>query len=336
MPVYLIIKSEDYGLFYKDNSFIPFLTIDTIDLIQKKPQDFFVKAYNIKGINLNLLETYKELVGISGVRPTQSTFISIYSNFLRFIRSLDQYTLNTSKVSPSAKELRDAVMSSSDPETALFNSIPVALGYGNILDNPDASRLEAFTLEIQSAIKELRGAYSELLNRIETYLVKAFNLGSDKMEEYKGELLQILNSIEEDELIPKQKVLYKRLTSALDDRESYLKSIADVVIGYPVEELKDHDESILKDRLNDYAESLILAAKSQSFNKSSGRTKLLQFRFFNADGSVTNEKIVLKELKENQSYIEKIETVLNGFENSKKKEILIQLYSELLKADEYE
>ena len=46
----------------------------------------------------------------------------------------------------------------------------------------------------------------------------------------------MLNSIDPDELIPVQKVIFKRLTSALDDRDTYLKSIADAVIGYPIED----------------------------------------------------------------------------------------------------
>ena len=333
IPIYMIVKSEDYALFYKDNTFIPFLSLDTIDLIHRKPQDFFVKAYNIQGLNINLLESYKELVGLSGARPTQSTFISIYGNFLRFVKGLDNYTLNTNKLSPSAKELRSAVMNSNDPESALFESIPIALGYGNILENPEEEKLQSFTTEIQKAIKELRGSYSELLNRIENYIITAFNLSSDDIKVYKNELIQQLSNLDEEELITAQKVLYKRLTSALDDRESYIKSIADAVIGYPVEDLKDHDESILKDRLGDFAEGLLMASKSQSFNKNSSRTKLLQFKFFNADGSVVNEKVILKSTEENFDSLLKIEDELNGLDIEKKKEILMQLYSRLIKEE---
>ena len=333
IPIYMIVKSEDYALFYKDNTFIPFLSLDTIDLIHRKPQDFFVKAYNIQGLNINLLESYKELVGLSGARPTQSTFISIYGNFLRFIKGLDNYTLNTNKLSPSAKELRSAVMNSNDPESALFESIPIALGYGNILENPEEEKLQSFTTEIQKAIKELRGSYSELLNRIENYIITAFNLSSDDIKVYKNELIQQLSNLDEEELITAQKVLYKRLTSALDDRESYIKSIADAVIGYPVEDLKDHDESILKDRLGDFAEGLLMASKSQNFNKNSSRTKLLQFKFFNADGSVVNEKVILKSTEENFDSLLKIEDELNGLDIEKKKEILMQLYSRLIKEE---
>ena len=224
-------------------------------------------------------------------------------------------------------------MNSNDPESALFESIPIALGYGNILENPEEEKLQSFTTEIQKAIKELRGSYSELLNRIENYIITAFNLSSDDIKVYKNELIQQLSNLDEEELITAQKVLYKRLTSALDDRESYIKSIADAVIGYPVEDLKDHDESILKDRLGDFAEGLLMASKSQNFNKNSSRTKLLQFKFFNADGSVVNEKVILKSTEENFDSLLKIEDELNGLDIEKKKEILMQLYSRLIKEE---
>ena len=333
IPIYLIIKAEDYALFYKDNTFIPFLSIDTLDLLHRKPEDFFIKAYNVRGLNINLLESYKELVGISGDGPTQSTFLSIYSNFLRFIRGLDKYTLRTSKISSSAKELRNAILNSTDPETALFNSIPVALGYGNILNEKNEEKLLSFTIDIQKAIKELRGAYSELTYRIESYLLKAFDVKVPDFHTYKNEIVTMLSSIDPDELIPVQKVIYKRLTSSLDDRDTYLKSIADAIIGYPIEELKDHDETILKDRLLEYGKALIIASDAQSFNKNNPGSKLIQFKFYNSDGSVEDEKIILKSTTDNEKYIDNLNTVLNGFEIGKKKEILMQLYSKLKKME---
>ena len=203
---------------------------------------------------------------------------------MRF-RGLDKNTINTNKISPSARELRNAILNSTDPETALFNSIPVALGYGNILNEKNEEKLLSFTIEIQKAIKELRGAYSELTYRIESYLLKAFDINSSEFVKYKSEIVSMLNSIDPDELIPVQKVIFKRLTSALDDRDTYLKSIADAVIGYPIEELKDHDETILKDRLLEYGKALIIASDVAIHSN------------LYSDGSIVNEKIIVKSSK---------------------------------------
>ena len=188
-------------------------------------------------------------------------------------------------------------------------------------------------MDIQKAIKELRGAYSELTYRIENYLLKAFDIKTTEFVKYKNDIVSILSSIDEDELIPVQKIIYKRLTSALEDRDTYLKSIADAVIGYPVEELKDHDETILKDRLLEYGKALIKASDAQTFNKKNPGKKLIQFKFYNLDGSVEDEKVILNTSSENEKYVNKMNTILNGFKTETKKEILMQLYSKLKKME---
>lgn len=326
IPVYMIVKEQDYALFFQDSTFVPFLSLDTIDLINKKADDFSVKAYNVEGLNLNLLESYKELTGTFGNNPTQETFIKVYGNFLRFIRSLDEYTLNTDNISTAAKELRNAVQSSSDPETALFSAIPVALGYGDILDSPTEEKLTLYTLEIQKAIKELRGSYSELLNRIEGYLIDAFGLKNTEILNYKAELIEkILDTIDIEKLAKDQAVLYKRLTSALDDRETYLKSIADAILGYPVETMKDFSESVLREQLKIYAKGLIMASSAQKFNKNNKDRKLIHFYGYDEDGTLRNYKTEIDSLKQNKEYIDKINNALNGIELEKKREVIMQM-----------
>ena len=82
--------------------------------------------------------------------------------------------------------------------------------------------------------------------------------------------------------------------------------------------------------------SLILAAKSQAFNKSSNTTKLIQFKFFNSDGSVTDEKVMIKSAGENKKHLDLISKNLDGLDITKKKEILSQLYSQILKSENNE
>ena len=75
--MFLIAKKEDYALFHKDGGFIPFLSEDTIDLIHKKPQDFFIKTYDVSGLKINLLEGYKEIVQIGDSKAgTKTTFLN--------------------------------------------------------------------------------------------------------------------------------------------------------------------------------------------------------------------------------------------------------------------
>ena len=208
----------------------------------------------------------------------------------------------------------------------MFNTIPVALGYGGILENPNEEKLTQYTVEIQHAIRELRGAYSELLNRIEGYLIDAFGLHNKEMVQYKKELIEnILNTIDINKLAKEQTVLFKRLISSLDDRETYLKSIADAVLGYPVETMKDFSESVLKEQLKIYAKGLIMASSAQKFNQNNQDRKLIHFYGYDEDGKLRNYKTEIDSLKQNQDYIAKIDRALNGITIEKKREVIMQM-----------
>ena len=299
IPVFLIIKQEDYAMFYYDETFIPFLTTDTIDLLQRKPEDFLIKNYDVSGLNFNVLESYKELVGIEDEKPTQSTFLSIYSNFLRFIRGLNNYALNTKNVAESTIKFREAIINSKDPETALFETIPTSLGFGNISSEKDIKVLESYTLQVKSAITELRNVYSELLDRVEKNICKTFTSTSVDFLDYKEEIKCMLKSIDSDSLINKQRVFYTRLISSLDDRNSWLKSVADVALGKQIEDIIDEEEKVLATAITELSEALIKASQIQGFNNSSKGGKLYSFKLFKANGEVIEERRLIKNKSKN-------------------------------------
>ena len=188
VPLFLIINREDFALFHETNGFIPYLTEDVLDLIHKSPTNYSIKSYNVSGLKVSLLESYKELVQVGDNElGTKSTFLSIFGNFLRFIRGLNEYTINTKRLSPKAISLREAIKTAKDPEDALFNQFPNALGFHSISINDDEEILKTYTYHIQDAIREIRSAYDSLLDRIEEKIIQN--------EIGKNPLLQVNNSI---------------------------------------------------------------------------------------------------------------------------------------------
>ena len=97
--------------------------------------------------------------------------------------------LNTKKLSNSAIKLREAIMSSTDPEDALFNQFPSALGYHTIALKEDEKVLSSFTTNIQEAIREIRTAYDDLINRTESVILKSFACSSTDFKKYKQEII---------------------------------------------------------------------------------------------------------------------------------------------------
>ena len=332
VPIFLIAKKEEFALFHAKTGFIPFLSEDTISLIIKKPEDFLIKAYDVSGLKLNLLEGYKELVNISNDKDngTRSTFISIYANFLRFYRSLNEYSKKTNSLSPQTLRLREAIKDSKDPEEALFINFPIALGFDHTSFSKNEKTLLEYTNHIQSAIEELKNAYPNILDKIEKVICSSYSLKEMPFNDYKPKIQDILNSIDPIFLSQEQSNFYKRMISPLDERDSWLKSVADVAIGKPINKMIDDEVPILIKNLRERITGLIKASEIQSFNESSQNQKLISLRLFDPNGSFTDQKVIIKQNqnKELKNIINKLQSELINLTADDKKEVLVRILSE--------
>jgi len=293
IPMFLIINKEDFALFHETNGFVPYLTEDVLDLVHKLPSNYAVKSYEISGLNVNLLESYKELVQIGNDEAgAKSTFLSIYGNFLRFYRGLNEYALYTKSVSPKAINFREAIKNSKDPEDALFSQFPNALGFYtmSIIENDEI--LKSYTFHIQDAIRELRSAYDNLLNRIEGHIISSFACSSDDFVVYKAEIGERLINVNIHLLGSEQSVVYKRLISSLDDRASWLKSVADAVLGKSIDKMIDEEEVLLMNNLQEFILGLIKASELHEFAPNDNRS-MVSIQMIGVSGAILDDKIII-------------------------------------------
>ncbi|WP_041326923.1 ATP-binding protein [Robiginitalea biformata] len=329
IPIFLLTKKEDYALFHREGGFIPFLNEDTLDLINRKPQDFYIKSYNVSGLRLNLLEGYKELVQLNSNNEVgnRSTFLSIFSNFLRFQRSLNAYTLGTTNLSAEAIRLREAIVSAKDPERALFVEFPNALGYPNLSQEEDPEILSSYTSQLQSAIREIRTAFDSLVDRLEATLIEAFHCESSEFLTYKSEIAHKLRSVDPNALGSKQGIYLKRLISPLDDRESWLKSVLDVVLGKGIENLMDVEEPILQQQIKDRSQSLLKAADIHEYNKTDSNTRMYAFSLYEASGESLHDRFIIPDaISEKETEEEtRIRKALMDLEGNRRQKILLDL-----------
>lgn len=329
VPMFLIINKEDFALFHETNGFIPYLTDDVLDLIHKSPSNYSIKSYDVTGLKVNLLESYKELVQVGDTElGTKSTFLSIFGNFLRFFRGLNDYTINTKLLSPKAISLREAIKTAKDPEDALFNQFPNALGFHSISINDDEEILKSYTFHIQDAIREIRSAYDTLLDRIEEKIIQSFYCETSDFESYKLEIQDRLESTNLSLLGAEQSIFYKRLISPLDDRASWLKSVADAALGKSIDKMIDEEEALLITNLEGYLLGLIRASELHEF-KSSENKKMVSIQLFSNTGAIINDKIIVS-----NEYNEEFEDLriqlkekLVTLDVHKRKQLLMELLS---------
>ena len=300
IPIFLIVKNQDYALFHKASGYVPYLTSEVLDLVHKKPSDYELKSYKIEGVRLNLFNKYKEITGVntSSNKP-ESSLISIFSSFIAFYNALPDYVKKTNRLSPSSKGLRDAIASAKDPENALLSEIPKGLGYKNInLEENDSEILNDFIERLNGAISEIRVAYEGLLNRYEENICDALNLKINDFTDYKSKIQARYKSLKPHLLIQKEKVFLNRIMSKLDERDSWLKSIADVILGKSIEKMTDEDEALLMDNTRKVLSNLDNLLELHSLANETVNNEIVQFQLTDISGRTIKQNIVLSASEE--------------------------------------
>lgn len=333
IPIYLIIKKEDYSLYSSEGEYIPHLTADIMDLIHKSPHRFQIKGLVTEGVNLEYFHSYKELVGYneSNIKGLESSYITIYSNFLRFYRGLEEYAKNTKQLSPEAVGVRDAIAKAKDPETALFELIPRSLGFTSLssLSKNNVAFLDA----LKVSIKEIRTAYANLVDTIELNILESIGIKCDSFEETKAKIIEKYGSININ-LISNDRVriFFNRVMSPLDVKHAYWESLADAVLGKRLDKIQDHEIPYLIEQLNSNFNMLtdFIDLHSNSIHSSE---EIIQLNFLSSNGQINFKKNILKksDLKEKSDALsKKIEQMLDSNQDVNKI-TLVNLLTKLLK-----
>ncbi len=319
VPIFLIIKNEDYALFHKSEGYIPYLTSEILDLIHKKPTDYEIKTYQVEGLKLNLLNKYKEITDLQeGSSQVESSLIAVFSRFMAFYRGLPDYAKTTNRLSPAAKGFRDAIAQAKDPETALLTEIPQGLGYKELnLKEESTETLNDFIKHLNEAIYEIRTSYDMLLNRFEEHILKSLAVKKVGFSDYKAIIQKRFKGIQPHLLLLKEKTLINRIFSKLDDRDSWLKSLGDVILSKSLNKIKDEEEALLLDNTSKMLANLENLVGLHKLKEERKEDDVIQFQLTQTDGKTQVENVVISQddQKELVSLEKEIETLLKQNKN---------------------
>ena len=200
----------------------------------------------------------------------------------------------------------------------------------------DSKVVTSYVEHLQNAISEIRKSYSDLIDEIEQGLVDSFNCSDKDFPNYKIEIKEKLSQIDLNRLTKVQRVYYERLISPLDDRLSYVKSIADHAINKRIEDLLDEEKNILNSHIKLYSNGLLSAVEIHQFNKTSKEGKMVELSLIGENGINQQLKVVI-----NKKYDKKVDTLreqfikeLEPFNLEFKKELLVEILNQLINPDE--
>jgi hypothetical protein len=248
VPTFLFIKRDDFALF-SENGYIPYITDEVLELIIKYPEDYEIKTFDIDGVKLDIFNSYRVFINQNSKQKLDNqTFIETIKPFLTFYKGLSEYSKNTSRLKKETLAIRNAIANSKDPEKSFFEDFPIALGFNIEGLQKSKEKLQNYISKLQDAIRELRTSYDNLLNRFEDFILDEYIGEKLDFEEYKARLQSRFKKLKKHLCLPHQKTFIQRLDSKLDDKQAWLSSIAQSVIGKPLETIKDEEEILLYDR----------------------------------------------------------------------------------------
>jgi hypothetical protein len=249
LPIFLFIKRDDFALF-QDLVFIPYINEDILDLVVKSPESFEIKAFDIEGGRLNLFNQYRGLLNQpQQERLSNQSFIETIKPLLTFYKGLPEYAKKIKRLNKKSLALREAIANSKDPEKTFFEDFPTALCYDNTKLQSNLKELERYVFELRESIREIWSCFDELVNRVEQFLLDKIIGEYLAFPDYKFQLQNRFKTLKTYLLLPHQKVFYQRLISELDDRKSWLSSIAYACVGKPLDMFDDEDEYKLYENL---------------------------------------------------------------------------------------
>jgi hypothetical protein len=292
----LLAHADDLSIYY-DGTFVPVLGTEHFELFMRDSSKFSVKYFKITGVRA---EYFKELENILNASVSSNGFVrnrsvlGIVRPLMKFMKSLPNFTMNTSGLSKSALALRKALQNASEPDRLLFVDIPLACGVKPVLADDKSNQVDvrAIRTNLLKTLRELQSTYDRVLDQCRDLLHKALAVRSDI-----GKLREDLRVRASYMVVQCIEPTLKRFLLALLDEQinekSWVEAVLMVVADKPAESWNDEDLANFEVRLSDVARRFVnLEAVCKDFAQMPGEGfDAWRVTFSKQDGTEVHEMI---------------------------------------------
>ena len=242
LPIFLFVSQQDYAL-YHDDKFVPNITKEVFELLQKNLKSFSVKAFDISGIRLEFFKQYRQFLRKDGdVQVNANSFIETVKPFFTYYNKLNNYAKHTRKFdTPTTAKFRDVLAKAQDPTKTFFEDLPESLGYKNF---NGTEFIAQYLNLIKGAINELNTCYDLFINRIEKSVIEHLGL-SNNFDEYKPLLEKRFVNVKSNLLTPKSKSFFERVMAPSANKKEFYEKIGIVIFDKRLDATKDSEEELL-------------------------------------------------------------------------------------------
>ena len=176
----LLYHVDDVG-FYREGTFVPVVGPEHFELLVKDPSRFSVKYFEMVGLRS---QVFRELESIlkspnakTPVGVRNASLLVVAKPLFSFVRKLPKYTLQTQRLSESARRIIAVLQQAQEPDELLFVSLPQACGFEPITATEgDGAVAKAFRKHFVQALHDIQTAYETLLSDCKVRLYEAFGV----------------------------------------------------------------------------------------------------------------------------------------------------------------
>ena len=163
---YLLLHDDQVGL-YEDGRFVPGLDTAVIERLAKNPETFCCSSFSLDGLRKTYVRRLLDALEIDC--PGGFTLLYAVKQLLRQVRQWPNHARHTQMLSAQAKALRKACLGAKEPDQLLFVYLLKAVG----VDKLTKASLEEAVPAIATAMREVTGRFSNLLDEMEVAIGKA-------------------------------------------------------------------------------------------------------------------------------------------------------------------
>ena len=256
----LMTHSDDISIYY-NGSFVPVLGPEHFELFTRDPSKFSVKYFKIAGVRAEYFKELEKILNESVSNNNQvrnSSVLGIVRPLMKFMKSLPNYTMNTSWLSKGALALRKALQNATEPDRLLFVDIPFACGASPVLSDGKAGQVDvkAIRTNLLKILRELSSSYERVLEQSRDLLHRALAVRSG--QENLREDLRVRASYMISQCIEPN---LKRFLLAVSDEEAsdknWLEAVLMVVADKPAESWIDEDVANFEVKLSEISRRFI-------------------------------------------------------------------------------
>lgn len=243
---------------YHEGSFLPVLRPAHFELLVKRPGNFAVKHFKLRGLRRSVFRDLQELLdgeGPRSLRPVRNaTLLSVVRPLVRFAASLPLATQRAADLGPSASAVRDALLTVAEPDELLFTALPRAVGEDPLKPGGRHSKeaRDAIRVGLVAALRELQTHYEGLLNRCRVTMHRAFGVRAEVSrlrEDLRVRASYLVGAVLEPRL--RSFVLAAADESPTD--QEWIESLAMIVADRPAEKWGPEGLSVFEAGLPDFS-----------------------------------------------------------------------------------